>query len=268
MDPYLESDMVQEFHATLANVVRGQLMRVLPDSYVALLNRRYVVDRTGLSIMDVPVTAEPRIVYPDVHVVSTPASSAAGTGSGVAVAVSAPVVEVPSPLPDNVPVLSVEVRDIKQRRLVTLIEILSPANKIGDGALEYAERRASILATRTHLLEIDLVRRGTRIQLLGDVPPAPYYVYLSRANRRPLTSVWPVGLRDRLPAVPVPLLPEDPDVALDLQDAVNECFAIVRYDDRLLDYAEPPPPPALAPEDATWVAQRVEAWRREHVAGA
>jgi hypothetical protein len=250
MDPYLEGDMWQEFHETLASAIRARLMRVLPRTYVALLAKRYVLDRTGLSIVDLPAE---RVVYPDVHVLAAAVEqSGSERAPATAVAVAEPAVELPSPLPEEVPLLSVEVRDVAQRRLVTVIEILSPVNKQGEGAREYAERRASILETRTHLLELDLLRRGARIRLVGEQPPAPYYAYLSRVERRPLTAVWPVALRERLPPVPVPLLPPDPDVPLELQAAVDDCFALVGYE-RLLAYADPPPPPALAPEDAEWV---------------
>jgi hypothetical protein len=92
-----------------------------------------------------------------------------------------------------------------------------------------------------------------RIQLAGEPPPAPYYVYLSRWQRRPWTQIWPIPLREPLPAVPVPLLPPDPDVSLDLQAAIGACFDLVGYE-RLLDYASPPPPPELGDEDAAWVA--------------
>ncbi len=101
-----------------------------------------------------------------------------------------------------------------------MIEILSPANKYGDGAREYLDRRTDLLRTETHLLELDLLRQGARIPRVGEPPPAPYYVYLSRWQRRPFTQIWPVALRERLPVVPVPLLPPDPDVPLDLQAAV------------------------------------------------
>ena len=59
-------------------------------------------------------------------------------------------------------------------------------------------------------------------------------------------------MRERLPVVPVPLLPPDPNVPLDLQAAVAACFELVGYE-RLLPYAEPPPPPELSAEDAAWV---------------
>src|SRR5262245_57020856 len=44
----------------------------------------------------------------------------------------------------------VEIRDSAKRKLVTLIEILSPTNKGGDGRKEYLEKRKRIL--RSHSL--------------------------------------------------------------------------------------------------------------------
>lgn len=246
MDPYLEGEMWQEFHERLAHQISAQLMPLLAPKYVALLAKRYVIDRPILGIFDVPPR---RVIYPDVHVVTPPARPAASTTGNTGVAIAEPPLELPSLLPEEVPVLSVEIRDVAERRLVTLIEILSPVNKRGDGAREYAERRMELLQTETHLLEIDLLRGGMRIQLAGEPPPAPYYVYLSRWQRRPWTQIWPIGLREALPTVPVPLLPPDPDVPLDLQAAVKACFDLVGYE-RLLDYSGPPPPPELSQEDA------------------
>lgn len=83
-------------------------------------------------------------------------------------------------------------------------------------------------------------------------PPADHYVYLSRFTHRLYTDVWAVALRETLPVVPVPLLPPDEDVALDLQRAVNACYNLVHYE-RLLDYSVPPPPPPLSEADAAWL---------------
>jgi len=166
--------------------------------------------------------------------------------------VAEPAVELPSPMIEEVPLLSVEIRDIAQRRLVTLIEILSQVNKQGDGYRDYMNRRLDLMQTTTHLLEIDLLRQGKRLALHGELPPATYYVYLSRATQRPRTAIWTVDLRQPLPVVPVPLLPPDPDVTLDLQAAVDACFALVGYE-RLLNYSEPLPLSALAKAQAAWV---------------
>jgi hypothetical protein len=253
MDPYLEGEMWQEFHDRLANQISVQLLPMLRPKYVALLAKRYAFGHSAFGIVDIP--AEQRVIYPDVHVV-TPHESAAHQ-PGPTATLAPPSVELASPVPEEVPLLSVEIRDVAQRRLVTIIELLSPVNKRGDGAREYAERRGELLRTSTHLLEIDLLRQGSRIELLGTPPPAPYYVYLSRSERRPATQVWAVALRQPLPVVPVPLLPPDPDVALDLQAAVEACFALVGYE-QLLDYRAPLPPPELSAEDAAWVAALLE----------
>jgi hypothetical protein len=246
MDPFLEGEMWQEFHDRLANQVSAQLMPLVAPKYVALLGKRYVVDRS-IGVLDVQVRQP---IYPDVHVVK-PRRSPTGAGSQKStLALSEPTAELPNI--EATPQLSVEIRDVADRRLVTLIEILSPANKVGDGARDYEERRIDVLRTRTHVLEIDLLRGGKRIQLASEPPEGDYYVYLSRVERRPNTQVWAVDLRDRLPVVPVPLLVPDPDVAFDLQAAVDSCFDLVGYE-RLLDYSVAPPPPRLGAEDETWV---------------
>jgi len=241
MDPYLEGEMWQEFHDRLANQISAQLLPRLKPKYVALLNKRYVIATTAR-----------RVVYPDVHIAEPPQVEEVGE---LTYATVPPSAEVISPAIDDYPVLNIEIRDVAERRLVTVIEILSPVNKNGPGFEEYQTKRLALLATRTHLLEIDLLRQGERLPLIGEVPPAPYYVFLSRFTRRPITEVWALGLRERLPNVPVPLLPPDPDVTLSLQAAVDECFKLVGYE-RLLDYTPPPPPPELSAEDAAWARER------------
>lgn len=253
MDPYLEGEMWQEFHERLANQISLQLMPQLRPKYVALLAKRYAFDRSALGI----VQPAERIVYPDVHVVQPVRRTPVATASSPGIAVVEPTIELPSPVIEEVPLLSVEIRDVAERRLVTLIEILSPVNKRGEGAREYAQRRLEIMQTATHLLEIDLLCQGERIQLYGELPPAPYYVYLSRAERRPYTQVWALDLRQPLPAVPAPLLWPDPDVALDLQAALTACFELVGYEE-LLDYTVQPPA-GLTKEDAAWVIETLQA---------
>lgn len=255
MDPYLEGELWQEFHETLAGQIRAQLLKVLPPQYVALLAKRYVLHRPAVGLMSLP--EDHRVIYPDVHVAQTPRIGEAAVAYEVQ-AVTQPAARLASLISEEVPVMSVEVRDVANRRLVTVIEILSPVNKMGDGAMEYVEKRTALMETSVHLLEIDLLRRGGRVIFETDPPPADYYVYLSRFTERPYTDVWPVGLRDRLPVLPVPLLPPDEDVRLDLQQAVNACYDLVHYE-RLLDYTAPPPPPPLSESDAVWMAERLEA---------
>lgn len=200
MDPFLEGEMWQEFHDTFANAIRGQLIPQLKPKYVALLAKRYTFEHPNLGIA--------KTIYPDVHVAKQAREAYAMTGTPMSVD-RLPSVELENPLPEPMPYLAVEIRDVAERRLGTVIEILSPENKRGKGAQEYNEKRIAILETDTHLLEIDLLRQGQRIELVGKLPPAAYYVLLSRWTRRPKTQVYPIQLRDKLPVIHVPLLPPD-----------------------------------------------------------
>ena len=247
MDPYLEGDLWQEFHETLASEIRAQLLPKLAPKYVALLAKRYVINHVSSEGLGIERT---KVIYPDVHVAKLNTVREAVVAYGDVTL--DPTAELISPFDEQVPIPSIEIRDVANRSLVTAIEILSPVNKRGQGARDYNERRSDVLKTRTHLLEIDLLRGGERIDLIGELPPAEYYIYLSRWQRRPVTEVYAMTLRKRLRAVPVPLLPPDPDVVLDLQAAVNACFALVGYE-RLLNYNASLPSPDLAPDDRAWV---------------
>jgi hypothetical protein len=85
-------------------------------------------------------------------------------------------------------------------------------------------KRRRLLLSNSHLLEIDLVRRGKRVPVRDPLPAAPYFVLLSRVETRPVLDVWPIGFSDPLPSVPVPLLPGDADVMLDRQLALTNVY--------------------------------------------
>ena len=120
-----------------------------------------------------------------------------------------------------VPHITVEIRDIANRQLVAVIEVLSPTNKRGEGYDEYVDKRDRILRSSAHLIEIDLLRKGQRVPMQGTLPSVPYFVFLCRAEQRPMTEVWPIPLDQPLPEAPVPLLPGDADAKLDLQQALT-----------------------------------------------
>ncbi len=244
--------MWQEFHDTLAHAIRQQLQTKLSPKYVALLNK-YYAHGIGLTATGF---APRQTLYPDVGVVQ-PTANSGGTLTLERPPLTVPTLTLQSQLPHEYPILTVEIRDVAERRLVTVIEILSPVNKLGKGFDEYLDKRTELLQTATHLLEIDLLRQGKRLTFDGgELPDKPYFIFLSRFTHRPQTDIWAMDVRDSLPTVPVPLLPPDPDVPLDLQDAVTACFELVGYQ-RLLDYTVPPPPPKFSDDDATWIQAQV-----------
>src|SRR5262249_25159314 len=124
-------------------------------------------------------------------------------------------------LAEPIPHVSLEIRDIARRRLVTCIEVLSPTNKSGPGREEYAGKRFQILPTSALLLEMALPRAGALFATAKPLPAAPYFVFLSRAERRKDVEVWPILLESPLPEVAVPLLSGDKDVFLNLQQALT-----------------------------------------------
>ena len=64
-------------------------------------------------------------------------------------------------------------------------------------------------------------------------------------------------LRERLPVIGVPLRAPDPDQPLDLQAALATAIERGSYD-LDMDYDKPPPVP-LAPEDAAWARELLDA---------
>lgn len=170
MDPYLEGDLWTSVHTDLCVEIAHQLSPKLRPKYVALTTRRIVVAESEEN------GGSSQSRYPDVGILG---SGVSGTPAGAAV--TAPLV-LRATLPELIPQVSIEIRDVAQRRLVTCIEVLSPANKNGSSAVEYRNKRFQILASPAHLMEIDLLRSGARFPTDQPLPPVPYFIFVSRAQ--------------------------------------------------------------------------------------
>ncbi len=249
MDPYLEGPLLwSDVHQTLGSQIRRQIAPRLSPHYVARLETRFVA-----STLDEQTVS---VLYPDVDITSTQFRERATATYEPLVDVSdvpssKPLILRVAPLKERVKLVTIEIRDVAQNRLVTSIEILSPINKRPiRGLEEYRAKRETVLSAKANLLEIDLLRQGTRPPRLIDLPESDYFVFLTRAERNDQTETWPISVRDPLPVVPVPLLPGDDDVPLDLAHALRTIYDEARYD-LSIDYGQPPIPP-LAQDDATW----------------
>jgi hypothetical protein len=148
----------------------------------------------------------------------------------------------------------VEIRDRHSLELVTVIELLSPSNKRpGPDRDQYVAKRRQIPTSPAHLVEIDLLRGGEPMPSL-DRPDCRYSTLISRAVERPLAGFWPIDLRDRLPAIPIPVRPIHPPATLDLQELLQRVYDEAGYE-FYIDQGAPRPP--LTADDATWSLQFV-----------
>lgn len=248
MDPYLEGDLWTSVHAQLSVEIARQLTPKLRPRYLALTNERFVPDvPEGVTVF---TSAS---LYPDIGVSATglaQGASAAGT-------IAAGPLQLATALPSAVPHVSVEIRDRLKRQLVTVIEVLSPTNKRGEGRVEYLAKRQDLLLSSAHLVEIDLLRQGHRVPMEQTLPSLPYFVFVSRVEKRPILDVWPITFQDHLPTVPVPLLSGDADVTLDLQLALTNVYDLGGYD-LAVDYTKPPESP-LPADAGAWADEKLRA---------
>jgi hypothetical protein len=160
-----------------------------------------------------------------------------------------------------------EIREVGgERRLVTLIELLSPSNKVpGADRDAFLRKQRDVFSSDAHWVEIDFLSEGKRV---GGHPSVDahcrargydYVVVVSRSDRRaPLDlEVFGFGLRDPLPVIAVPLRVPDPDVSLDLGAAFRRAYETGPYR-KMVRYDRPPNPP-LRGDDARWAQEVVAA---------
>ncbi|HEU5116326.1 MAG TPA: DUF4058 family protein [Isosphaeraceae bacterium] len=239
MNPYLEQDDAwHDFHEKFLPAVAERLVpQVRPDYIVKIDEHVYVHE----------LPHEPRhlVGRADVSVGLSPAQSA---GRPAANLLEAPN-QVHLPAHDIERLAFVEIRDRHGRELVTVIELLSPSNKRpGSDREQYLAKRQTLLDSRVHLVEIDLLRGG-RPMPLDDRPDCSYSVLVSRVEERPQAGFWPVALQARLPLIPIPLRPSHGDVPLDLQEILNRIYDASSYADYIYEGSPDPP---LTPAEADW----------------
>lgn len=247
MDPYLEGELWTSFHAVFVPEIIRLLTPQLRPRYIALAQKYHLAGAAE----EIAIAPE---MYPDIGIAKIRDVPVNGAASAV---ISAPL-QVRGAASIAVPHLFIEIRDTRQRRLVTAIEFLSPANKHNPGRKKYLRKRQRLWQSDVHLVEIDLLRKGKRVPVQDPLPAAPYFVFLSRAEQRPVMDVWPIALDQALPPVPVPLTKPDADVTVDLQTAFSAAFDLCGFDG-VIDYRQAPDRPLSAQE---------ESWRRQRLGAA
>ena len=257
MDPFIESQEWDDFHTSSLTMIRDLLSPRLGDHYVARVERRVYVEYDPAWPDDPP---RRRQIEPDVTV-SREQDGSGGTLLMEDTAV-ATTIECDLPEPQTHREVYLVLKNIKTHEIVTVLELLSPANKRSgsEGNVQYLRKRDEVLRGKSHLVEIDLLRGGARMPMRLHRPlAADYIALLSRSDRRPKAELVAWSLRHKLPTISIPLAQGDPDIPLDLQTVLDTVYDRARYD-RTLDYAAPLLPPA-SKEIQQWIAGIIEYMR-------
>lgn len=143
-----------------------------------------------------------------------------------------------------------EIRGRESRDLIAVLEMLSPTNKqAGPDRDQYLTKRAMLLRSNAHFVELDLLRGWSRMPM-GPLT-CDYCIMISRMEERPLASIWPLHLRDPLPRIPIPLRAPFADAQVDLLEVLHKVYDAAYYKDYIYHGK---PDPALRREDAEWAA--------------
>lgn len=248
MDPFIEGQVWRGFHIQLTAELQRVLGSLVPPRYDVFIEERVYIETEPSPEFFVPDAAVVRESWPGPVV---------GSG-GTAVAEAPFTVRIVMPEEVREPYLEIRMHDSGE--VVCVIEILSPTNKRphSEGRAAYLAKRGSVLRSRAHLVEFDLLRGGQRMPMEDPLPPGDIFTILTHARRRPFADVWPVFLRKPLPVVRVPLAGADIPVSLPLQQTFDAIYDAARFA-KLVKYDRKVEPP-LGPEDEEWVRTRLQEW--------
>lgn len=241
MDPYLEvRRRWPDLHTRLINYISENLMPQLRPKYIASIGERVQLAPLNQSYV------------PDVMLLRRVQETAPAFGETVVA--DEPVVY--RMLDETYREPYIEIVALKTGAVVTVIEALSPANKVGDGRDQYIQKQEDLMAAGVNLVEIDILGYGKETTLARNViitEPVDwrYIICIYRVKGRRGLEVYAVPLREKLPNCRIPLRPPDEDVVLNLTAVFNRSYDIGSYD-LLIDYSQPPPVP-LTDAESTWL---------------
>ncbi len=254
MNPWLESHW-GDLHTRLPMYSCDAIQRQLPAELHARVEEYLSFDEPNGDPND-----RHRRIAPDIHIAqrfgpSSFATSSEGTSVGLVDDLTEPI---RTRRRHEAEVLRyIEILDLKaNRRVITAIEFLSPANKTVSGGKQYVQKQNERINGDVSLVEIDLLRQGAWVMATSeDLYPSelrrPYRICVTRRESFNESEVYRASYRSPLPEVRIPLRHNEADVRLPLQSLLNLSYKNGRYGSAL-DYSVPPEI-ALEAEDQTWI---------------
>src|SRR3954470_17262313 len=152
MNPYLEhEDVFHGFHQNLIVEIQRALVPKIRPAYIA---------DTDVNVYIHELSGEERLLgRPDVHLADTGRSARLRTNVNAGRSTVSPIASEFPPAVDMVEVPFVKILDRQSRQVVTVIEVLSPTNKLkGDDRAAYIAKRNQLRRSEVHFIEIDLLR--------------------------------------------------------------------------------------------------------------
>lgn len=254
MDPFLEGPRWLNFHNSLCIALRNQLVPQIVPGFVVDVEERLVVE------IDDEIDGETAAYRADIGISRESEKERAGISGAVATA--EPRLLTYRWIEPRREVI-LHVLDSRSRRIVTVIEVFSPWNKLAGGRGEYLAKREDLLHSGVNLVEIDLLRGGRRLPTVEPLPQGDQFTFVTRADEKRNLYVYSSRWEEPLPTIPVPLTAETGEASLRLQEALSRVYDEGGFR-HLLDYEAPLEPP-LSPPDAAWAAEilsRAELARR------
>ncbi|MGL5064446.1 MAG: DUF4058 family protein [Microcoleus sp.] len=243
MNPYLESsDFWPEVHHWLISMLQESLVPQLVPKYRVAIEKRIYQIKGEQSLL---------VGIPDVSIQRKTTPRNSSTSNVVTATRIATPSKVTLPMYEEVREGYLQIIDMTTKEVVTAIEVLSPANKRpGDGRKMYEEKRDKVFGSRTHLVEIDLLRIYQPLPVFGNNIEGSYRILVSRSNSRPTADLYLFNLADAIPSFPLPLREGDTEPIVDLQALLNTLYDRVSYD-FTVNYSDDIVPP-LSETDAIW----------------
>src|SRR5438128_770430 len=135
-----------------------------------------------------------------------------------------------------------EVRQRADGRLITVVDVISPANKAnGAGRQAYLAKRQEFRQHNASLVEIDLVLQGQPLQDYSrdGLPDWDYAVTVTRSVQPDRYEIYTATLQKRLPRFRLPLASDDRDTVLDLYTVFTRCYEQGGFGSKI-DYSRDP----------------------------
>ena len=100
-------------------------------------------------------------------------------------------------------------------------------------------QKSAIASSRTHKIEIDLLRSYQPMLVFDNDIEASYRILVSRGNQRFLADLYVFNLPDIIPLFPLALRAGDAEPIVDLQGLLNGVYSCAAYNFRI-DYTAAP----------------------------